>query len=79
MLLEGGGVEGKGWVGEGMGSIGRRRGVGGDRGRSGIQVVDQTCYLTHSQYTDTRPTIPSTDPVTPGRVATEVSICKPQV
>ena len=27
--------------------------------------ADQTCYLTQSQYTDTRPTIPSTDPITP--------------
>ena len=27
--------------------------------------ADQTCYLTQSQHTDTRPTIPSTDPITP--------------
>ena len=31
-----------------------------------IDVADQTFHLTQSQYTDTRPTNPSTDPVTPG-------------
>ena len=31
-----------------------------------IQVADQTFYLTQSQYTDTGPTSPSADPVTPG-------------
>ena len=31
-----------------------------------IQVADQTFYLTQSQYTDTGPTSPSTDPITPG-------------
>ena len=31
-----------------------------------IEVADQTFYLTQSQYTDTLPTSPSTDPVTPG-------------
>ena len=31
-----------------------------------IEVADQTSYLTQSQYTDTGPTSPSTDPVTPG-------------
>ena len=31
-----------------------------------IEVVDQTFYLTQSQYTDTGPTSPSTDPITPG-------------
>ena len=30
-----------------------------------IQVTDQTCYLTQSQYTDTGPSNPSTDPITP--------------
>ena len=30
-----------------------------------IKVVDQTCYLTQSQYTDTGPTSPSADLVTP--------------
>ena len=30
-----------------------------------IQVADQTFYLTQSQYTDTRPTSPSADPITP--------------
>ena len=29
-------------------------------------VAGQTCYLTLSQYADTRPTSPSADPVTPG-------------
>ena len=31
-----------------------------------IQVADQTLYLTQSQYTDTGPTSPSADPITPG-------------
>ena len=31
-----------------------------------IKVVDQTFHLTQSQYTDTRPTRPSTDPIMPG-------------
>ena len=31
-----------------------------------IKVVDQTIHLTQSQYTDTRPTSPSADPITPG-------------
>ena len=31
-----------------------------------IEVADQTCYLTQSQYTDTGPTSPSADPKTPG-------------
>ena len=31
-----------------------------------IEAADQTFYLTQSQYTDTGPTSPSTDPVTPG-------------
>ena len=31
-----------------------------------IKVADQTLHLTQSQYTDTGPTSPSTDPVTPG-------------
>ena len=31
-----------------------------------IEVADQTFYLTQSQYTDTGPTGPSTDPITPG-------------
>ena len=31
-----------------------------------IEVVDQTFYLTQSQYTDTGPTSPSGDPITPG-------------
>ena len=31
-----------------------------------IEVVDQTFYLTQSQYTDTGPTSPSADPITPG-------------
>ena len=30
------------------------------------RTADQTCYLTQSQYTDTRPTSPSTDPVMSG-------------
>ena len=30
-----------------------------------IEVADQTFYLTQSQYTDTGPTSPSTDPITP--------------
>ena len=31
-----------------------------------IEVADQTFHLTQSQYTDIRPTRPSTDPITPG-------------
>ena len=31
-----------------------------------IQVADPTFYLTQSQYTDTGPTSPSADPITPG-------------
>ena len=31
-----------------------------------IEVSDPTFHLTHSQYTDTGPTSPSTDPITPG-------------
>ena len=30
------------------------------------EVADQTFHLTQSQYTDTVPTSPSTDPITPG-------------
>ena len=30
------------------------------------EVADPTFYLTQSQYTDTRPTSPSADPITPG-------------
>ena len=31
-----------------------------------IETADQTFYLTQSQHTDTGPTSPSTDPITPG-------------
>ena len=31
-----------------------------------IEVADQTFHLTQSQYTDTGPTSPSSDPITPG-------------
>ena len=31
-----------------------------------IEVADQTFHLTQSQYTDTGPTSPSTDPISPG-------------
>ena len=31
-----------------------------------IEVADQTFHLTQSQYTDTGPTSPSADPITPG-------------
>ena len=31
-----------------------------------IEVADQTVHLTQSQYTDTGPTSPSADPITPG-------------
>ena len=31
-----------------------------------IEVANQTFYLTQSQYTDTGPTRPSTDPIMPG-------------
>ena len=35
-------------------------------GHTEIEVADQTFYLTQSQYTDTGPTSPSADPITPG-------------
>ena len=35
-------------------------------GHTEIEVADQTFYLTHSQHTDTAPTSPSVDPITPG-------------
>ena len=43
-----------------------------------LEVADQTFYLTQSQYTDTEPTSPSADPMTPapGREATGVPIFK---
>ena len=41
-----------------------------------IEAADQTFYLTQSQYTDTGPIRPSTDPIMPGRVATGVPIFK---
>ena len=41
-----------------------------------IEVADPTFYLTQSQYTDTGPTSPSADPITPGRVATGVPFFK---
>ena len=31
-----------------------------------IEAADQTFYLTQSQYTDTGPTSPNVDPITPG-------------
>ena len=31
-----------------------------------VEAADQTFYLTQSQYTDTEPTSPNTDPITPG-------------
>ena len=31
-----------------------------------VEVADQTFYLTQSQYTDTGPTSPRADPITPG-------------
>ena len=30
------------------------------------EIENQTCYLTQSQYTDTGPTSPSADPISPG-------------
>ena len=43
-----------------------------------IEVANQTFHLTQSHYTDTEPTSPSADPITPGdgRVATGVPIFK---
>ena len=35
-------------------------------GHTEIEVADQTFHLTQSQYTDTGPTSPSTDPIKPG-------------
>ena len=31
-----------------------------------MEAADQTFHLTQSQYTDTGPTSPSADPITPG-------------
>ena len=42
-----------------------------------IEVADPTFYLTQSEYTDTGPTSPSADPITPGAwqgIATGVPI-----
>ena len=36
------------------------------QGRICTEVADPTFYLTQSQYTDTGPTSPSADPITPG-------------
>ena len=44
-----------------------------------IEVADPAFHLTQSQYTDTGPTSPSADPITPGRVATGVPMFKSQV
>ena len=44
--------------------------------RSETEVSDQTFHHSHSQYTETGPTSPSADPITPGRVATGVPILK---
>ena len=41
-----------------------------------IEAAVQTFYLNQSQHTDTTPTSPSADPITPGRVATGVPIFK---
>ena len=43
-----------------------------------IEVADQTLYLTQAQYTDTGPTSPSADLITPGawQSSTGVSIFK---
>ena len=41
-----------------------------------IEVADQTFYLTQSQYADTRPTSPNSDPIAPGRIATGAPILK---
>ena len=41
-----------------------------------IEVADQTFHLTQSQYTDTGPTSPSTDPILPGRLAGEPLECQ---
>ena len=38
------------------------------------KLQDQICYVTQSQQTDTALTSPNSDPLTPGRVATSVSI-----
>ena len=38
------------------------------------EVADQIVHLNQSQYTDTGSTSPSTDPITPGRVATGVPV-----
>ena len=44
----------------------RSRGALTTSQRGEIEAADQTFHLTQSQYTDTGPTSPSADPVTPG-------------
>ena len=44
-----------------------------------IEGEDQTCYLNQSQSTDTRPTSPSTDPISPGTWQDKHSSTKPEV
>ena len=36
------------------------------RAATQTEVADPTFYLSQSQYTDTEPTSPSADPITPG-------------
>ena len=42
------------------------RQLGYTRCHTEIEVADPTFYLTHSQYTDSGPTSPSTNPIMPG-------------
>ena len=45
-------------------------------GHTELEDADPTFHLTQSQYTDSGPTSPSVDPITPGWVSTAVPIFK---
>ena len=70
------GLRGSGFVGNLVGCLTSQQHASVSQGRicsdkfnccyTEIEVADQTFYLTQSQYTDIGPTIPSTDPITPG-------------
>ena len=77
--IRGGGREGGGGNGGGGGGVKPQELKGGGGGGGGqicsdnftcchtkTEVADQTFYHTQSQFSDTRPTSPSADPITPG-------------
>ena len=70
------GSQASGWVGGLVGRFTFQQHAGVSQGRidsdkytrrhTDTEVADQTCYLTKSHYTDTKPTSPSPDPITLG-------------